>query len=143
MRITITTKVNEEEYEEIKRSAEKEGKSLSSYIKGRVVGQDEWSSGIYDEMLEEIASKVKKDAGGLVSIMNQLIENKFIYLNENERLMIRNLSLPDDELSVDLQIDLLKISAKEKSEIKRKMIKEIPSYNRDDEEYYAGNGAGL
>ena len=104
---------------------------------------DVWQGeGVYDELLEDIASKLGKDAGWLVSIIDQMVKSGYFYINEKGRLSIKGLQLPDDEVSVDLQIDLLNLTAREKSDIKRRMIKDIPSYNRDSEEYYIGNGGG-
>jgi hypothetical protein len=123
-------------------------KNLKEIVEGlyedrnKSVIEDIWGGGAYDETLEEMANKLGKSSDWLVSIMQQLIEHDYFYMDDNGKMMIRNLQLPDDGLSVDFHIDLLKVSARAKSDIKRKMIKDIPNYNLNDEEYYLGNGAG-
>lgn len=131
-RITVTTKLNEEEYERLNLVAEFLGETKNGFLKRVVMeelngGQDELSS---------LSTKTGISKSALVKNLGYLIDTGKIHI-ENGRMSWKPESV-NEYSSVDDAIENMGISEGEKEKLRRRIIEGLESMTEDVE-----SGAGL
>lgn len=137
-RITVTTKVNEEEYEQIQSLAEQKGMSMSGLLKSLCMKAIEGDSEVMDEITQMCFLYDIRDIALVKNIRTLLDRGKIFIVNGSMKW--NPLAMNPDYISLDDMIDLMKISDREKDRLKRKIASELERIARQDD---LGNGAGV
>lgn len=144
---SIHLRVNSEMWEKIQEESEREGVSVSEYIRERIEGfvaqnfvaQNEFSlGGLYDETLEEMSKELGINIGTFVDYLNYMVGSGSLYKDKQGRLRIKELHDPE-YISVDEAIDSMEVSEWKKKMYKENIIKGLNVDRFDD----IGNGGGL
>lgn len=137
-RITVTTKVDEIEYERLKMIASSKGMSLCGYFKSLCEKEIEGKSDIEDG-LNEIAFLYDIDGENLVKNVRWMLDSGKIFVKDG-RLHWNPLAMNPEYISLDDKVDLMNLSNREKDKLKRTIADNIEKMARQDD---IGNGGGL
>lgn len=135
-RITVTTKVNEDECERLKEIAVGHGMSLSGYLKSLCEKELKQDSSMQDQ-LNEIAFLYDINGENLVKNVRWLLDSGKLFVREG-RLCWNPLAMNEGYISVDDKIDSMKLSEKEKNRLKSEILSTLES-----QKDLTGNGGGL
>ena len=146
---SVHLRVNSEMWEKIHEESEREGISVSEYIRERIEGfvaqnsfvaQNEFSlGGLYDETLEEMSKELGINIGTFVDYLNYMVGSGSLYKDKQGRLRIKELHEDPEYISVDEAIDGMEAPEWKKKIYKENIIKGL-NVDRFDE---IGNGGGL
>lgn len=120
-----------------KRIEAKSQGSVSEYLREVV---ENGSNDLLKEILNDVAKKLGMDKEELVVSISNAVNNKLLR-NENGRLFFsKGAPLTPDYISLDYEIDKMKLSDGEKTQIKRNILSKLGKTSTQDD---TGNGAGL
>lgn len=136
-RITVTTKVSEEESERLKDRAREKGMSLSGYLKS-LCNKDLEQGGAMEDQLNEIAFLYDIDGENLVKNVRWLLDSGKLFTKEGKLCWNPKATNPE-YVSVDEAIDGLKAPEWKKNKYKQDILKSLNLDRNDD----TGNGGGL
>lgn len=139
--ITISTKLKIDVADKLKEQARSQGVGVNHLVKDVLMGLLEPKlEGVFDEDLKRVAGNLGTDTGTLIQIMEFLISKGYIYRDEAGILKYKNYGIEPDYVSVDKEIDAMKLTPKQRNYMKNQILHNITKFSVDDG---LGNGAGV
>lgn len=135
-RITVTTKLNMEEYEFLKDYVDFQGKTVNAFLKEvilRELGTEK------DDKIDEICRLYEIDKKNLFKSVQWLLDSKKLHVVDG-RLKWNPRAIDEEYFSIDDEIDRMNLSPKEEKRLKQEIRDNLRRMVNND---YTGNGGGL
>ena len=141
-RITVTTKLDEEEYKAIVGIAKMKGESVCGLLKRLCraeITEGSTAETIGSTELSEICHLYNIKEESLIKDVKFLLDSGKIHISDG-KMMWRPMAMTAEYFSLDDKIELMGISEKEKNRLKKRIAETLDRISGTDD---IGNGAGV
>ena len=138
--ITVSTKLKREIAERIREKARENGVGVNHLVKEIIMESFEPKlGGLYDEEFQRVSSRLGISIESLIKLIDYLIDSEYVYRNE-DKIVYKKYVVEPEYVSVDREIDRLKMTPKQRNYIKRQILNNLSHMSADDG---LGNGGGV